>query len=97
MSRYQNLKIDVQAIRNDFFGGGVSVTGLVCGGDIINQLKTDAKILFIPDVMLRDNDMIFLDDVEVYELEEKLNVKVYTILNDGYDFIEKIIDKELEF
>ena len=93
----KGVRIDVTAVKNNFFGGGVSVSGLVCGCDIIEQVKTDADILIIPDVMLRDDDMIFLDDVTVSDIEEKLNVEVITVLNDGYDFVEKILGEELEF
>jgi len=93
-----NVQIQVFPIKNNFFGGGVNVAGLVCGRDIIEQLKgkIDADIMLIPDVMLRDNDMIFLDDVTVSDIEKELNVKIDTVLNDGYDFIEKITGEELE-
>lgn len=95
----EGIKADVYAIKNDFFGGGVSVSGLVCGSDIIKQLKNKIKtdILFIPHSMLRDDDNIFLDDTTVEDVERELNVKVIPIINDGYEFIEKILDEELEF
>lgn len=97
--RCEGVKIDVYAIKNDFFGGGVSVSGLVTGGDIIKQLKgrivTDT--LIIPHSMLRDNDNIFLDDVTVLEVEKELNVKIAPVYNDGYEFIEKILGEELDF
>ena len=32
-----DVKITVYAIKNNFFGGGVNVSGLVTGGDIIDQ------------------------------------------------------------
>ena len=93
------VKIDVYAIKNDFFGGGVSVSGLVCGCDIINQLKDriNTEVLLIPHSMLRDDDNIFLDDTTVEDVEKALNVKIVPVLNDGYEFIEKILDEELEF
>lgn len=95
----EGLKIDVYAIKNDFFGGGVSVSGLVTGGDIIKQLKGKIKTdkLIIPHSMLRDDDNIFLDDVTVAEVENELNVKIVPVINDGYEFVEKILDEELEF
>lgn len=93
----KGVKIDVIAVKNDFFGGGVTVSGLVCGADIIAQVKTDAKTLIIPDVMLRDSDDVFLDDVTVADVEKALNVEVISVLNDGYDFIEKILGEKLEF
>ena len=93
------ITIDVYAIKNEFFGGGVNVSGLVVGRDIINQLKGKIKTkeLFIPQVMLRDNDDIFLDDVTVEDIEKELDVKITAVLNDGYDFVEKLLDTELEF
>lgn len=89
----------VFAVKNEFFGGGVNVAGLVCGKDIIKQLKgkITTELLFIPSVMLRDGEDIFLDDVTVEELEAELKVKIVAVENDGYDFVEKLLGEELEF
>lgn len=93
------IKIKVYAIKNNFFGGGVTVSGLVTGRDIIEQLKDKPKadILTIPHSMLRDEDNIFLDDTTVEDVEMTLGMRVVPIINDGYEFIEKIIGEELEF
>ncbi len=93
------VQTKVYPIKNNFFGGGVNVSGLVCGTDIIEQMrqKTNADVLLIPDSMLRDNDDIFLDDVRVSDIEKELGIKVISVLNDGYDFVEKITGEELEF
>lgn len=95
----KGVKIDVYAVKNNFFGGGVTVSGLVTGGDIIEQLKDKPKadILTIPHSMLRDEDNIFLDDTTVAEVEEALGMEVVPIINDGYEFIEKILGEELSF
>ena len=93
----EGVSISVKPIKNNFFGGGVNVAGLVCGCDIIEQLRntptTDA--LIIPHSMLRDDDEIFLDDTTVEDVERALGMKVSAALNDGYDFIEKILGEEL--
>lgn len=95
----EGVKIDVYAVKNEFFGGGVTVSGLVCGGDIIKQLsgriKTDT--LLIPHSMLRDDDNIFLDDTTVADVEKALGVEIIPVLNDGYEFVEKVLGEELEF
>lgn len=93
------IKIDVYAIKNNFFGGGVTVSGLVTGGDIIKQLKDKPKadVLIIPQCMLRDGDDVFLDDTTLDEVSHALGIKVVPVLNDGYEFIEKITGTELEF
>lgn len=96
---FEGVEIDVYAVKNNFFGGGVTVSGLVCGCDIIDQLKDKIKtdILLIPHSMLRDDDNIFLDDTTVEDVERELGVTVEPVINDGYEFVEKILGEELEF
>lgn len=95
----KGIKIDVYSIKNEFFGGEVNVSGLVVGRDIINQLKDKpkAEILCIPHSMLRDEDEIFLDDTSIADVEKALGMEIVPVINDGYEFIEKIIGEELEF
>lgn len=91
--KWYNLKCNVFPIKNNFFGGEINVTGLVTGGDIISQLKDKdlGEMLLIPESMLRFERDMFLDDVTLKELSEKLNIKTVIVSNDGYDFVEKII------
>lgn len=97
--KIKGLKINVYPIKNEFFGGGVSVSGLVVGKDIINQVKGKSlgEEVFIPDCMLRDGEDVFLDDTTLDELIKELGVLVTPIMNDGYDFVEKIIKENIEF
>ena len=91
-SKWHNVNCNVYAIKNKFFGESITVAGLVTGGDIIEQLKDKplGETLLIPNSMLRQGEQVFLDDVTVEELEEKLNVKVKSISNDGYELIDAI-------
>lgn len=91
-SKIKNLNCQVVKIKNDFFGEKITVAGLVTGQDIINQLK-DKEIgeeILIPSSMLRHENDMFLDNVTVEELENKLAVKVTAVDNDGYILTEKI-------
>ena len=99
LSQKTQISVDVYAIKNDFFGGGVNVAGLVTGSDIIKALKgkISTEELFIPDVMLRQDTDLFLDDVTIGDVESALNVKITAVANDGYEFLEKISGEELEF
>ena len=86
--------IDVFTIVNDFFGHSVTVAGLVTAGDIINQVKnlSDYDIALIPDVMLKSKDeKVFLDDISLDELSNKLNVEIYTVCNSGADLLHHMI------
>jgi len=92
-NKWQDLDCQVIAIKNDFFGEQITVAGLVTGRDIINQVsgKDLGEKLLIPSSMLRHENDMFLDDVTVCELEEKLKIKVVAIENDGYELIEEIL------
>jgi len=99
MAKCSDLSITVYGVKNDFFGGGVNVSGLCTASDIIRTLEYEPKYdeIFIPDCMLRDGEDIFLDNVTLDELCEKLNSKITPVSNDGYVFIEKILGTNLEF
>ncbi|MBR4256764.1 MAG: DUF512 domain-containing protein [Clostridia bacterium] len=85
VNKKTGAKLSVKMIKNNFFGGGVTVSGLVVGRDIAAQLKDcDAgECIFIPSVMLRKDEDVFLDDMTVKELSEKLGVPVYAVPSDA--------------
>ena len=93
-AKWHNLVCRVYPIKNDFFGEKITVSGLVTGSDIINQLKDKeiGKKLLIPANMLRFERDMFLDNVTVTDLEKQLDVKVVITEGDGADFIQKITE-----
>ena len=97
-AKYPQVKIKVHKIENNFFGKKITVAGLVTGGDIIKQLKGKdlGCALYIPSSMLRYENDRFLDDVTVGKVENELNVKLVTVNTNGYEFVEKILEQEIE-
>jgi putative radical SAM enzyme (TIGR03279 family) len=89
-----NIKVNVYGIRNDFFGEKITVSGLLTGVDIINQLKnqTLGETLLLPAELLKADEAILLDDITVSEIEAALNVKVKIVENDGFSLIEAILN-----
>ena len=85
MQRYPQVQVTVHAIENRYFGGNVSVTGLVTGTDIAAQCRgtLQSGTLAVPEVMLRDEKDRFLDDVTPAGLGESLGCRVITIPTDG--------------
>lgn len=69
------------AVRNRLFGASVTVTGLVCGGDIVEELKGVelGDAVFVPDVMLKEGEGVFLDNMSVEQLREALGVPVVVV------------------
>ena len=80
-------------IRNDFFGEKITVAGLLTGQDLIRQLSGNLSTeeLLIPDVMLRDGEEVFLDDITIKELSEALQIKVTIVKSGGQDFVESVL------
>ncbi len=89
-----NLDCKVYCIENEFFGENITVAGLITGGDLISQLKGKdiGDTLYIPSVMLRSGEDVFLDDITVSDVESALGVKVKPIKNDGAEFIASILE-----
>ena len=89
-----NLECEVYMIENDFFGENITVAGLITGGDLIAQLKGKdlGDTLYIPKVMLRSGENVFLDDVTTDDVERELGVKVYATDCDGAEFISSILN-----
>ena len=90
---FENLDYTVYRAENRFFGSSVTVAGLLTGKDIYETLKGKplGDELFIPDVMLRYEKDMFLDNMTVDELSERLGVKVTPIKPGGYEFVDSIL------
>ena len=94
MEKYgDKVKIYVHKVKNEFFGGNVSVTGLLTGTDLVNQLKGNLKTdrLCLCRDVLSDNADIFLDDMTVPQLENQLGTNVEFYSCDGYDLLSGIM------
>lgn len=90
-----NLHGNVVGIRNDFFGHGVSVAGLITGQDLVAQLRDKdlgARVLISAN-MLRDGGDVFLDDMTPTEVSAALGVPVVPVEIDGADLLAKIFSE----
>lgn len=87
-----NLDVNVYKIKNNFFGGKITVTGLLCGCDIINQLKGKdlGEYLLLSESMFKSDCDILLDDVTKEDIERELGVKVVICSNNGFDFVNSV-------
>lgn len=86
MERFEGLEICVYPIENRFFGPEITVSGLVTGKDLTEQLagKDLGEALLIPSVMLRHEQDMFLDDMTVEEVQNRLGVELRAVSNDGF-------------
>ena len=88
-----SVKIRVFEIKNNFFGGGVTVTGLLTGQDLYEQLKDEelGDELILSSSMLRSEGDMFLDSSTPEELSEKLGIKISFSDNDGASFLFSVL------
>lgn len=93
VSKLETDKINIYAVKNNFFGEKITVCGLVTATDIINQLqdKPLGKVLLIPKSMLRHDDDVFLDNLTVADVERALNVKIKAVENDGFELLDELL------
>ncbi|NSB12292.1 DUF512 domain-containing protein [Clostridium beijerinckii] len=94
-----NIKLDVYAIINNYFGSTITIAGLLTGTDIIDQMKgvINSKYLIMSNNMFRkgyeladSSEQIMLDDTKIKDIEAALDVKVIVVDYTGEDLIEKI-------
>jgi NifB/MoaA-like Fe-S oxidoreductase len=80
------IDLRVHVVENHFFGGDVTVAGLLSGQDLLEQLANVelGRILLVPDVMLREGEDVFLDDVRIRDLAGHLQVEVEVIPTDPW-------------
>lgn len=98
MALCPGLTVHVYEIRNDFFGERITVSGLLTGQDICNQLK-DKKLgekLYLPENVLRSGESIFLDDFTVADVQNALQVTIDIVKSNGYDLVNCMLDKSEE-
>ncbi len=92
----EGLEITVHTIVNNFFGHEITVSGLLTGTDIYDQLK-DKELydeLILPPNVLRAEGDLFLCGMSLEELSEKLNVKIRISSNDGAGFVSAMLGIE---
>ena len=88
-----NIKGQVYAVVNDFFGHTIDVAGLVTGGDLIAQLRGRdlGERVLIPHNMLRHGEGVFLDDVTLEEASAALGVPVVPIGSGGAELLNAML------
>jgi len=73
-------RLIVESLENSYFGGDVSVAGLLTGQDLLNaREKVAGEFVCIPKQMLKSDDSIMLDGMSVNEVSRALGQPVHAI------------------
>lgn len=88
-------------VKNDFFGGNVDVTGLLCGVDIVAAIRDadgpevrggGGRLLYaVPRVIFND-DMVTLDDVTIEDMEKDTGAHLSVVSCNASGFLREIAD-----
>ncbi|BBA78769.1 FeS-containing oxidoreductase [cyanobacterium endosymbiont of Rhopalodia gibberula] len=81
LNKVDGLTINLEALQSHYWGQETTVTGLLTGEDLLTQLqgKDLGDGILLPSIMLKHNDICFLDDMTVKELAKQLNVKIFPV------------------
>lgn len=92
--KFPHVNVEVHEISNRFFGERITVSGLITGQDLKEQLTGQdlGERLLIPCNMLRSGEDVFLDDMTVEELSEALNTEIVVADEDGADLVSSVLD-----
>lgn len=96
--KYPQVDIQVFPITNFYFGEEITVSGLITGKDLIEQLQGQklGEKLLLPCNMLRSGEDVFLDDLTVAQLKEELKVPIVIVDTRGEDFVKAVLEPPRE-
>jgi putative radical SAM enzyme (TIGR03279 family) len=89
LNQVDGLQVEMAALRSDYWGQEITVTGLLTGQDLLNGLagKDLGDGILLPALMLKHDESRFLDDMTVEELAQQLNTPIWQVGS-----IEDLID-----
>ncbi|MEW5746164.1 MAG: DUF512 domain-containing protein [Nitrospirota bacterium] len=93
--RKGGVEIDAVPVENTFFGPRVTVTGLLTGRDVIKALSGLVHrddVLLIPDIVMREGDEVFLDEVTREDIEHLLGAKAVVVESTPKGLVDAIAE-----
>jgi putative radical SAM enzyme (TIGR03279 family) len=91
LNSIRGLTVNLVALASQYWGQEMTVTGLLTGYDLLQQLpgRDLGDRILIPSVMLKHDEAKFLDDVTIGEIAEKLQVPLVPV-SGITEFLEKL-------
>ena len=75
------LEVNLMALRSEYWGQEITVTGLLTGQDLLAGLSNRdlGDAILLPSLMLKHDDTKFLDDMTVEEVSDKLQTRIIPV------------------
>lgn len=95
--KFPHISVHLYKIKNQFFGEQITVSGLITGRDLTEQLlgRPLGETLLLPCSMFRTGEDVFLDDLTLDEVRNALQVPVDIVKSSGRDLISAVLGIEL--
>jgi putative radical SAM enzyme (TIGR03279 family) len=97
LNQVTNLQVNLIALNSNYWGQEITVTGLLTGEDIIRGLENKdlGEAILLPTVMLKHGELLFLDDLTVAEVAQKLGTKIIPV-NGIEELIKACIEEQYQ-
>jgi putative radical SAM enzyme (TIGR03279 family) len=84
LNEQHGTRLVVEPVENGYFGGDVSVAGLLTGQDLLAARdRVKGEFVLIPRQMLKSDEEIMLDGMTINDVSQRLGVPVQAINLDG--------------
>ena len=97
VERLKKKGFDIEAyeVVNKFFGSSVTVTGLLTGRDVMKTLTGEIgrdDVLLVPDIVMKEGEEVFLDDVSRRDMEAILGAKTMLIESSAQGLLDAVMN-----
>jgi putative radical SAM enzyme (TIGR03279 family) len=94
LNQIKGLTLHLLAVENRFFGGNVTVTGLLTGRDILNTLgdKYKDKRVILPEIIFREGYDILLDDISLDDIRQRSGADIRTVDGSAESLVRAILE-----
>ena len=90
-------RLHVQGVENNYFGGDVSVAGLLTGADLISARDLiRGNFIIIPRQMLKSDEEVMLDGTELKNLREEFNLPIHAVDLKSFELFVAITSLNLQ-
>jgi putative radical SAM enzyme (TIGR03279 family) len=81
LNAVEGLEVRLAALRSDYWGQEITVTGLLTGQDLLEGLKGKdlGNAILLPSLMLKQGDTLFLDDMKVEDVACQLGIPILPV------------------
>jgi len=96
LRQIRGLKVKLIPVANQFFGGQVTVTGLLTGRDIMAVMGQayKGKSVLLPQIIFKQGQDVLLDDISLQTIIKTTGANIQTVDGSARDLVEKILGTE---